>query len=100
MAAGNEPTTSCSRFMATGPSTRERSAREEKGALDRIPWKGRRQGREPGRGAPSSAQRRAEKTVGESTRKSADERREGEDTERESARPWIRSKKRTTVTTS
>jgi hypothetical protein len=38
MATGKEPTTSCSRFTATRPSTRERSAREEKGALERIPW--------------------------------------------------------------
>jgi hypothetical protein len=38
MAAGKEPTTSCSRFTATRPTTRERSASEEKGALARIPW--------------------------------------------------------------
>jgi hypothetical protein len=36
MAVGEEPTTSCSRFTATRPTTRERSAREEKGALERI----------------------------------------------------------------
>jgi hypothetical protein len=33
MAVGKEPTTSCSRFTATRPTTRE-----EKGALARIPW--------------------------------------------------------------
>jgi hypothetical protein len=53
---------------------------------------------------------RESKTVRESTRSARapgrssadelDERREGEDRERESGRPWIRSKKRTAVTTS
>jgi hypothetical protein len=63
MAAGKEPTTTCSRLTATGPNTRERSrsergATEEKGALKRIPWKGRRQGR-TGRGAPSENRERS-----------------------------------------
>jgi hypothetical protein len=46
MAAGKEPTATCSRLTATGPSTtRERSksdrgATEETWALERIPWRG------------------------------------------------------------
>jgi hypothetical protein len=63
MAAGKEPTTTYSRLTTIGKSTRERSTRErgarkEKGALERIPWKGRRQGR-AGRGASSENRERS-----------------------------------------
>jgi hypothetical protein len=59
MAAGKQPTTSCSRLTATaltydGSRAPGRGAPGKRtGALERIPWQGRRQGRALGRGAPS-----------------------------------------------
>ena len=114
MAAGKEPTTSCSRFTATRPTTRE-----EKGALARIPWSAWRESagaderRRGWRRAPARAQTsayellhgrgersggRAPTSAGQREQSSAGE--DGADRRGADTRPWIRSKKRTAVTTS
>jgi hypothetical protein len=123
MTAGKEPTTSCSRFTATRPTTRERSAREEKGALERIPCSALResagQRRPSGRGMPGALEHqgqrrrapppllhgrgersggRAPTSAGQREQSSAGE--DGADRRGADTRPWIRSKKRTAVTTS